>query len=410
MGRGGRVSAPVHSVTIVSAFGRGERLATLLKRKNFDVTLLDATEALKPGQVFSSGPFPLVSGVESFADLESTLKDADLPRGLTVWTPEGPLEFKGPMSEFLKEQNPAMRVAASGDVTKGRGFEETWLGLLLSQLTSPWMTDSTDANRWGTPFGLKGELSVLNNSTFAKALLKGCQDEGVEVVAVRQLRGVETQGPRVLSLQIGADGESRECTQVVWLLTSSETQRLNPEVAEKLFPKGVLEPDWQWVRMDLRSSVGPWWGGLPQWMIVVEDIYLPWTHANCFVLRRGVGGNWEAWLKVPFHRLQDPKAWYEWARQIEIVLLKRLPHAQWICDEASLKTDPQGTLFDSEKRGWKAPLLNNLFYVGPETLKSLDLASWLEACEKLIPRLEEGRNREMKKGKGARSDQALHAP
>lgn len=388
-----------HQVNLISAFGRADGLAVELKRRGFSVTLYDFTKQMAQGQDLSGGPFPLVVGSTAL-ELLNNVKEAELPRGIVFWLPQGPLELSGPMAEYFSSQNLAIQYLREGGLRRRRAndFSIEWMSQFLYQLASPWLTESTKAYSMNGTFPYDQALVLLKDATYLAVLEKNARDAGVEYIKAETMPSIELDGRRI-----------KGSASWVWCLSSFATQNLSEDLAKKLFPE-VLEPDWQWVRMDLRSSIGTWWSGVPSWSIVIEDIYLPWTHDNMFVLRKRSGGNWEAWMKVPFHRLSEPTAWHAWARGVENVLLRRLPHGQWRADESSLKTGPQGSIYDFEKRNWQAPNLSNFYFCAPEVLPRLDVACWNETMVKFIPKLEDAAGREARRAKGAQNDQTLHAP
>jgi hypothetical protein len=274
------------------------------------------------------------------------------------------------------------------------------------------MGESTKSYLTGSLFPFKEKLFLMNDSTFLKGLQKAATDAGVKRYAIKRWADLRISGRKIEQLVFETESSAiaTSAPSIVWTLASSETGILNSALADQMFPQGVLEPDWQWVRLDLRSSVGAWVTGIPPWTVVVDDLYLPWTHANCFILQKGSGGNWDAWLRIPYNRLADPVAWHAWARSVETVLLKRLPHGQWMCDEASLKTCPQGLLFEVDEGPWHPPAWSNFHFMAHEVLERLDFACWFDSLKKLQPRLEDSRNREVKRQRGAGRDPALHSP
>lgn len=402
-----------NAVIVVSAFGRADNLAVELQRKGFEVSLVDCTERLMQGQNLGAGPFPIVSDSPGSQYLESTVKSENLERGLVFWLPEGPIELSGPMADFFKSNKVELQqieILQNGKKASAE-FKQKWLWLFLHQLVSPWFAESTKADLVGEAFNPKASMFLVNSTNFLKSLAKATSDAGVARYNLGALENIEIDNNRILDLGLKTNFNwNGKTAHYVWALSSYETERLNSGVAQKLFSGKVLEPTWQWIRFDLRSSVGSWCSGFPSWQVVIEDIYLPWTHTNSFILQKGPSGNWEVWLKVPHHRLQDPKSWFEWARGVEAVLIKRIPHGQWVCDEGSLNTDPQGLIFDIESYGWQPPKIQNLLFCAHEVLEQLDWGHWSKRLMELVPKLEDLKNREQKKYKGASSDHALHAP
>ena len=402
-----------NAVAIVSAFGRADGLAIELQKSGFEVSLVDCTHLLIQGQNLGAGPFPILANASMGLELEKTVLSDVLDRGLVFWLPEGPIELDGPLAEFFKSQKEELRqleLLQSGKKATAE-FSKTWLWPFLHQLACPWFFESTKATAFGTAFLPQTKMFLVNSTNFLKSLAKATIDVGVVRFQPDSLDGIKIENNRVISLDLKTNALwDGKFSNFVWALNSYESHRVSQSISELLFNKKVLAPTWQWVKFELRSSVGTWSNGFPAWQVVIEDIYLPWSHTNSFILQKGAGGHWDVWLKVPHHRIENPQSWYEWARGIESVLMKRVPHGQWVCDEASLKTDPQGMIFDLESIGWQPPKLQNLYYCASEVMTRLDWSHWSDQILQLLPKIDSQKNREQKKYKGASSDQALHAP
>ena len=92
-------------IILVSAFGRGHWLAAALAGEGIKTTLVDVTAKLGvwPSEDIE-GPFGFFRN-ERISDSQVERLYAEDPfqeatNGFTLWLPEGPIEFKGPLTKF----------------------------------------------------------------------------------------------------------------------------------------------------------------------------------------------------------------------------------------------------------------------------------------------------------------------
>ncbi len=94
-------------VVMVSAYGRGAYLALELKRIGFKVTVFDVTSLLPTlSSAEREGPFGVFLP-SHLSDLEKQYLCEDnhypVPKGFSLFTPKGPVEFQGPLRNFFKK-------------------------------------------------------------------------------------------------------------------------------------------------------------------------------------------------------------------------------------------------------------------------------------------------------------------
>ena len=128
-----------------------------------------------------------------------------------------------------------------------------------------------------------------------------CESNGVQVISAqvhdisfdRVVEGIELSGKWSGFLKT---------QQLIWMLTSEETQYMGGQCAAKLFPKGTLPPSWQWMRFRVVFQPSLSFQSLPLYFVLINNLFLEWTHEQFALINRSsLSGTSEAdvWLKVP---------------------------------------------------------------------------------------------------------------
>lgn len=332
-----------YDAVIVSAFGRGHWLAAELQRERLRVLLLDVTSRLGVWPVEDGeGPFG-VARLERFSESFLERLNHDDPvetveTGWTFWLPEGPIEFKGPLTRFHAEKlglPPAWLEALSkgeryGDETAfERDFPGHWLQGFAQQLGATRYRPSALALAGGRPLPLTANFGVKFASRQGLASnLDWLRQKGVtvsdrtEVLDVAFLSRKEVSG---LELKGEFSGLVRSAG-FLWTLTGGETHFLSPKLAEHLYPKGLIEPSWCWVRYRLLARVHPELERLPLHTVLIEDPEKPWAHSNVLILMKTPAeGRLDGWIRIPAGQRFNRDYLVEHGRRLVETLSRRLP-------------------------------------------------------------------------------------
>lgn len=396
-------------VNIVSAFGRGETLALALQEHGFDVQVLDFTAAFGEETNHGVGPFPIAE--RSFLpEQKALLEEArSLPRGLTLWLREGPIELGGPMAEHFENTFESVRLLKKNAVSSD--FEHDWLRRLMRLWASPYNHESWKSNPSSPAFPFGDLLGVVPASKENRVMsFERYQTLEHKYIAAKYLRDVQFEGSRLTEVEVDAGGVlALRAPQWIWCLSSEETETLGPDVSAVVFSKGVRKSEWRWINFHGRCDRGSWSAGFPEYTLIVGDIHLPFTYTNLIVFRWVDVDHFQAWIKVPAASMRKAELRAEWAEEIRRELFRRLPQASWSVDAKGWSMCPHSTVFDETLEGEGLPVWKNWDWIAPETLPRLDLSARLQREAQAFDRLVQWKNEQMKK-QGARGDHALHAP
>jgi len=395
-------------VNLVTAFGRGETLALALMEQGFSVRVLDFTKALGDRFVSGAGPFPVLR--KSHMDLQKLwLEECHaLPRGLVFWLPEGPVELSGFMSDFYRESR-ADVAALNGQ--RARDFSQDWMRRFLHQWTSPYFEESWDGPA-GAKFPWQEDLGLFpfrkENQVISFTRYRHLDHP---YLTCSRLLDIRFDGPQIEKVEVDAAPVAGfGAAQWVWCLSSAETHTLNPKVAAQLFPGGVFQPEWVWLRMPATLTRGPWSDGFPEYVVAMGDVGLPWTYSNVAILRWVEKDELYIWLRVPAQGVGDGVRRASWARDVEQMLRRRLPMGEWSVDEMTWGICPHSPVFSRGSRDLSYKNWRNWDWISPEVLARLDLSARFEAESRSLTRLQ-GWRADMQRKQGAnKGDHALHAP
>lgn len=435
-------------VAVVSAYGRGNWLAAELAEKKFSVQLLDVTESLgRWAPEDWEGPFGCFHAETWGASELSRLTEEDyhdqVVDGFTVWPKEGPIDTRGMLVNYLVESQPAVSMAkkysqtlssrltekASEDVEEFKdemllaGFKQNWLSQLSHQLASPVYLPNALALTEGEPLPLWSPFSVRRNSR--KGLQKSLdwvRARGCEVITPAKIEDVAVEGRQVTGVQIsGITSRVVRAANVVWGLSSLETQFLAPSIATQFYPKGPLQPQWCWLRWRVQGRLGLYGQVVPQHFVVIEDLGLPWTHSNLLIVQKcAVEGAFDVWARIPaYYRFQRAYC-EEFGQEIVNILNQRLPnfagHVQDLPQDYHYNSDQLGPallpVFEPQERSaWSARQFKNLEYDAVENLKNLDWTGRYARQRQILQKLLKWKTAEMARiAKGGNVDRPLHAP
>ena len=304
-------------VSIVSAFGRGYWLAAQLVREGLDVHLIDVSSQLGiwPAEDIE-GPFGFFrhEGYSS-SQVDRILSEEpyqELSNGFTCLLPQGPIEFKSPLTKFYLEKMgldpskqktllPGQKVNLT-EVAKEE-FAANWLVGFASQ----WASTTYRENRRSIG---RGESALpLLSSFWVRSLTRQSADAshrwlsqaGVSVFKQTEIMDLSFDGKNISGLELQGDRQGLfKVDQLVWALTSEETYFLNSKIGEKIFTKGALESEWSWVRYRCQFDSCAEREQLPLHMVWIKDPIAPWSHENLMTLQRtALADQFDVWIRIP---------------------------------------------------------------------------------------------------------------
>lgn len=394
-------------VNMVSAYGRGESLALALQENGFDVQIFDFTEALGPEWNRGLGPYPIAAS--AYLPKNQVLDEVrPLSRGLTFWLPDGPIELKGGMSEFFTKKRRALQHLQQGPASD---FEGDWLRRFMKIWSAPFQWEAWQAQPPANPFPYEDEIGLVPASKEARVLsFERFQTLEHKILSCQILCDVQFEGARIMEFEIECGRrEAYRAPQWIWCLSSQETDRVGVEVAQNIFSRGIRKAEWHWLNFQGTCDRGPWSAGFPEYSVVINDLYLPWTYTNMMVLRWTDVDVFQVWLKVPALGVHREERRQEWVKEVRAQLEKRLPHAGWSLDGQAWSLCPHSPVFDPLDFEESVPAWKNWDWIAPETMGRLDFSARFELEAASFKRLKDWRTEQIKK-QGVRRDHALHAP
>lgn len=383
---------PLYDVVLVSAFGRSELLALELAQRGFKVAVLDLTSSfLKRGVDLRDveGPFPMVTPSPSFPshmDWMVAHSSGELDRGFSIWLKSGPVELRGPLSNYYSERDAAVSVlkeylakklqSVSSKTLFGKQygtlpFEENWLIHLAHSLPYSEMLMHRQSGYFGDPFPLNQSSQLLRlNDTSLSDLKASAIHAGVDylenttmeslVLEGRELRAIQLEGQKLLrSLFFG------------WSLSQEETFFLSPSVFKSLYNQE--EPtlsDWKWQRIALETNQEHF-QAMPDSFLMIENPQWFWSGENFVLFKKVDASQWDLWTRVPRHYPSPDRV----VAQIQKYLEQRMGHFEgrlaW-ADSSKVSFFP---IYEKGKRkSVKLPRLKNLVYEGVDAFERLDLS------------------------------------
>lgn len=357
-------------MVVVSAFGRGNWLAAELASAGMAVTLVDTSDQFgRWAPEDWEGPFGYFHTERLLASQRERLIEEDyiedLPEGLTIWLPEGPIDFRSPLSphllaqsgvsseaiQFLTEYESlgADKIRSMREKIRRRPFSETWLVHLACQLASHVYMDNAESVTYGRPLPLFAPWQLRRVSRKGVGhSLDWVMSKGVKVHIGAELVDLSLESGEVNSIEIRSLWSGAiSGRQFVWMLSGEETDKLSPRIAELLYPRGVVRASWNWVRYRVRVAKEMYLENLPLKWVMIGDVYAPWTHDNLMIVQRTVQPeDLDVWIRIPSqHRFQ--RAYLESRGQDILQLLsQRIPNCS-----AAVSDMPQDYFYEYQEIG-----------------------------------------------------------
>jgi hypothetical protein len=393
------------TVSIVSVFGRGNWLAVELQNLGFQVTLVEISESLgRWAPEDWEGPLGYFQ-TDGLSPMQRVRLDEEdysesIEEGFVLWLKSGPIDLRGPHSTYLLERSeiPAEVVEYVRDFDKWsdkkrssslkksrpRPFQENWFAALAHSLGSNQYLPSHDALDSGRPLPLFAPYAVRRVSRRgAEKSTAWMKSAGVQIHESARVTDISIDGSKVLSLEVKSLWSGvLQTDHFIWMLTSLETARLGEKFITPLYSGRALKPSWVWARYRVEIDKSELGEVLPLKVVVIEDLGLPWTHANLQLLQRTASPErYDVWVRLPeVHRFQ--KGYIEdVGGQIVEVLRHRLPGAElrvvewpqeYHYDEATLGPARFGLFTPEDLASLKELKRDNLYFHSAEFCEMVD--------------------------------------
>lgn len=417
-----------HSI-VVSAFGRGHWLAAELVRRGLPASLIDVTESLGRWTPDDwEGPFGffrhddlLPSQMERLAEDEPL---EELKGGFCLWLKSGPLEMKSSLTKHRLSSlglSPAvedylMNFKLKSSRVHELDFKENWLARFAVQLNSPIYFDHGQNLQKQTPMNLYSPFSVRQATRpgFDKSLA-WCKNIGVKVFEKAEVHDFSLGDKGVVALEVKAETtELVRGDQVIWMLSSEETEYMNSKLMNYVFPKGSIEPEWCWVRYRCKLTASPVLHELPIHAVIIGELEFAWAHENLLILQKTISADqYDLWFRVPntqrfqmnYHKDVIEKAMTLLQKNIPLVQIEIVSYPQeyqYSYDEVGPSRFPLFSERDLKKL--VTGKSKNIYYDGPEFWPYLGWNGQLRNQQQIVEKIHEQwlKAEELRKKKGDR--------
>ena len=382
---------------IFSIFGRGDWLAWELAGQGQSVQLVDLSSVVGECAFEDvEGPFGffkpsrMKESQKRCLDLDAT--EEEVENGFTVWLPDGPIELRGPLANYrLKEKGVSedLQEFLSGrerllkslglnedsekEKIKKWSYDENW----LFRLSSFWASTTESAvDDWDvesisplfSPYSLRRKDSLGQRKK-----TKSFEKKGIHVDSVQSIDDIEIESGKVKSIK--ASGKEFRAKKFIWCLSSHESLEVT-EIVKDLFPQGALKPTWCWVRARLQTAESEILKVIPQKVVCIKDVYLPWSHDNFYLLEKTQeDGTIDVWCKVPWEKRIQEDYVNELEKKITGDLSEKFSSSFSVMSsfiKSNTVNHPIYSKKELEKK--KAAFFKNLFFHSPEQWLTQD---WL---------------------------------
>ncbi|MCB9026547.1 MAG: hypothetical protein H6625_09545 [Bdellovibrionaceae bacterium] len=418
------------SVSVFSCFDRGQWLAAALAEKNYEVKLFDVSNNMgRWAPEDWEGPFGLYH-LENLTQLQNeriTEQDyfESIDEGMILWLKEGPLELKGPLTLYnleslgLKESyEQLLNYYKNGKYDElklyleNHSFEKTWLiyfSLFLAanrySLTDLFLDSKMEALSFSVPYSIRRATRKGLDKAF-----QWCESKGVQCFRDVEIKDISFNGRHCEGVEVSSFWSGVVDTDYyVWMLTGEETSRFKESVISKLFPTGVLQSHWAWIRYRMSIKSKEHYATLPLKFFVIDDIFLPWTHENLCIVQKGVSqGDLDCFVRVPVHHRFQKNYLESMSNNICKSLLSRIPVKD--IEVLDMPQDYHYTehelgptrfpVYDSEElKKYSHAKFKNLFFSSPEFWSPQDLSRQLKLQEEVLIKIDKLESEKSKKAR-----------
>lgn len=389
--------APLFDLVLLSAYGRGNWIATQLAASGWKVSLIDVTANLgRSAWEDVEGPFGLLESEDVLANQRKSLADEGelvaVPGGFTMWLEDGPLEFRSELTNFLVRARSLATEAETyvRDAKLGLGesarrglaklmYSRNWLAQFAHVFAARGHSENHVAiQNGGEPSPLFSPYSIRRLTADGHSRgLKVAQAAGVTVRNAAKIREIRVgAGGFVEGADIEFDGGSglERGRAFLTCLSLDETILLGGGLG--LYPKGTPKPVWSWerIRFTLEAPLAIR-SALPHWFVAIDDVDLAWTRANMYVVKRSPSSDaLDVWVKVPTWMREESAAFAAVAGDVGASLSKRLPTAKLAFADLARDSRIVWPVYEANDLETATLKSKNMFFSAPGLWASCD---WL---------------------------------
>jgi hypothetical protein len=213
-------------------------------------------------------------------------------------------------------------------------FKENWLAHFSHSFSQSVATLAPESFKEGIRRNLFSPFSYRRvGSDSIEKSLKWCESKGVQVLRNVELKDISfDQGKNLSGFEVRTQRPGIfKASQFVICLTAEEAGMISSKIQTALFGTRIQEPEWAWVRYRLQfQGKGPMSQltrkQLPHHCLVVDDLWLPWSHENLIVLQQTSSKDqFDAWIKIPNTQRFHSQYLTQRAEKIKQVLENKLP-------------------------------------------------------------------------------------
>lgn len=411
-----------NNVTIVSAFGRGHWLASELRDSGMKVSLVDLSSRLgRWAPEDWEGPFGFFHTEQLKASQIERLTEEDyheaVDEGFTLFLKDGPIEFKGALSQFWLNQKGlhgfCSDYLSSFDHIKHEDrkkvsqqimdlkFSKTWLIHLAHQLASNVYSANAESVSYSSPLPLFASYSVRRvTRRGTEKSLNWSKSKGVNLYKDADIHDYSIDEWKNHCLEFKSDDWSGvlKSKNLVWCMSSEESEHiLSDKVLKMIYPKSLIKSSWSWVRFRVQLEQVPATKNLPMKFFMIQSLQVPWTHENFLAVQQTVKmEDYDVWIKVPSQHRFRRDYLSSMSQKITDILSERIPQskAQTIDMPQDYQYDYQKLgpsrfpVFDQSELSRHLKRLNkSISYSTPETWKRMDWVGRFQYDEKLLQEL-----------------------
>ena len=423
---------------LVSAYGRGHWLAVEMVQRGWTVTLLDVSQKFQTLRLEDiQNPFGLLSSLGlTDSNKEALLSEGGWgvqKEGVSFWFKDHCLELLGPLSKYqIEKQGVSPKTFDylfgydnfnSDEIDKYQSelsddeFSNTWLAHFAHQWSATQFANHNKGFTAKNPLPLFSQFQLRETTRHdLEQSLRWCETKGVKVYRQVDIESINSHGAQInwLKFQSGSSSDHHSTHQMqhleadsfVWGLSGYETQQMpsflqsgentklssGSDLCGFLFPEGVVEPEWVWACYGLRFTQGEDHLCLPDHVVMIKDIFMPWCHENiCIIQRTSLKDYFYVWvrmeqsdyLKADFIKDMGDKILNQFRSHIPSCKVQISSHPQSKFNLFPVYNKQQLTSF-------RSPKFVNLYYDGPERWDRLDWAGVFDYQSFLINKIGKG--------------------
>ncbi len=302
-------------VLVIALFDRGFFLAKELQELGYETTLLNLPFKQQESTELWSNPFGhfydqnATLGQKEFL---SEINESIVPSGLSVLTPEGPLQFKSPFINNVLRQRGLLPEASSSHVTLSHkdGAKKNSLhgtDYLASQIfTNQSHFSQPNFSTHKKAYNLMVDYCLTESSRRTlKSHRETCRRLGVKVIDqdLQQLAKNEDGTYHATYSQIE---NKNYFDQVICLVSGYEALQISPGTFKDVYQKNIIHPDWLWASLSFSYQNKYYSEALPEQFFVVNDFQDQWSYQNFLLLKKHPSvQEIKVYFRWPYNEIQN---------------------------------------------------------------------------------------------------------